>query len=60
MIIKSTITIVSQYLIDMICIINDLSHNNNNMSLSILVDNGKALISFSCTFLSNSSDLTQR
>ncbi|RMZ97065.1 hypothetical protein BpHYR1_033307, partial [Brachionus plicatilis] len=31
----------------------------NNMSLSILVDNGEALISFSCTFLSNGSDLTQ-
>ncbi|RNA35907.1 hypothetical protein BpHYR1_032719 [Brachionus plicatilis] len=30
------------------------------MSLSILVDNGEALISFSCTFLSNGSDLTQR
>ncbi|RNA23657.1 hypothetical protein BpHYR1_050913 [Brachionus plicatilis] len=29
------------------------------MSLSILVDNGEALISFSCTFLSNGSDLTQ-
>ncbi|RNA36060.1 hypothetical protein BpHYR1_052710 [Brachionus plicatilis] len=34
-------------------------NNNNNMSLSILVDNGEALISFSCTFLSNGSDLTQ-
>ncbi|RNA43232.1 hypothetical protein BpHYR1_022234 [Brachionus plicatilis] len=30
------------------------------MSLSIIVDNGEALISFSCTFLSNVSDLTQR
>ncbi|RMZ96427.1 hypothetical protein BpHYR1_035266 [Brachionus plicatilis] len=30
------------------------------MSLSILVDNGEALISFSCTLLSNGSDLTQR
>ncbi|RNA38672.1 hypothetical protein BpHYR1_008193 [Brachionus plicatilis] len=30
------------------------------MSLSILVDNGEALISFSCTFLNNGSDLTQR
>ncbi|RNA07497.1 hypothetical protein BpHYR1_011953 [Brachionus plicatilis] len=29
------------------------------MSLSILVDNEEALISFSCTFLSNGSDLTQ-
>ncbi|RMZ98498.1 hypothetical protein BpHYR1_042516 [Brachionus plicatilis] len=33
---------------------------NNNMFLSILVDSGEALISFSCTFLSNGSDLTQR
>ncbi|RNA14185.1 hypothetical protein BpHYR1_031802 [Brachionus plicatilis] len=29
------------------------------MSFSILVDNGEALISFSCTFLSNGSELTQ-
>ncbi|RNA17611.1 hypothetical protein BpHYR1_039904 [Brachionus plicatilis] len=33
---------------------------NYNMPLSILVDNGEALISFSCTFLRNGSDLTQR
>ncbi|RNA18260.1 hypothetical protein BpHYR1_033986 [Brachionus plicatilis] len=30
------------------------------MSLCILLDNGEALISFSCTILSNGSDMTKR
>ncbi|RNA44505.1 hypothetical protein BpHYR1_019894 [Brachionus plicatilis] len=33
---------------------------NLSLSPSILEDNGEALISFSSTFLSNGSDLTQR